>query len=181
MLPFFCHLVKDFQSEKWKKGSGKATNTGMCKSGVDYRDGVKFSTESLPKEGLATKTEEKEAKPRYGIANLETRGYRSSPIRLPVEYYRVESPINQAGQTLEASEVGLQILFPEQMEIGQKLHLKLFFSSGSELNTIQILAEVIWINAQLAEGEKHFQSKVRFINIAPESTTKLKTFLASLS
>jgi len=126
------------------------------------------------------KTEEKEAKPRYGIANLERRRYRRFPIRLPIEYYRADSPINQSGQVLDASEGGLQILLPEQMEIGQKLNMKLFFSSGSTLNSVEVLAEVVWINTQLAEGEKLYRSGVRFINISPEGMTKLKHFLASL-
>jgi len=127
------------------------------------------------------RTEEKEPKPRYGIANLERRKYRRFPVRLPVEYYRVDSPINQTGQALDASEGGLRILFPEQMEIGQNLNVKLFFSSGSELNTVEALAEVVWIDTQLAEGEKHYRSGVRFINISPEDMTKLKKFLLSLS
>jgi len=127
------------------------------------------------------KTEEKEAKPRYGIANLERRRYRRFPIRLPIEYYRADSPINQTGQALDASEGGLQILFPEKMEIGQNLNLKLFFSSDSGLNTIEMLAEVVWINTRLSEGEKNYQSGVRFINISLEDMTKLKNFLASFS
>jgi c-di-GMP-binding flagellar brake protein YcgR len=127
------------------------------------------------------KTEKNEAKPRYGIANLERRKYRRFPIRLPIEYYRADSPINQTGQTLDASEGGLQILFPEQLEIGQNLNLKLFFSSGSELNTIEALAEVVWINTQLGQGEEHYRSGVRFINISAEDVTKLKDFSASLS
>jgi len=127
------------------------------------------------------RTEEKEPKPRYGIANLERRKYRRFPVRLPIEYYRVDSPINQTGQALDASEGGLQILFPEQMEIGQNLNVKLFFSSGPELNMIEALAEVVWIDTQLAEGEKHHRSGVRFINISPEDMTKLKKFLLSLS
>jgi len=124
---------------------------------------------------------EKETKTHYGIANIERRKYRRFPIRLPVEYYRADSPINQTGQTLDASEGGLQILFPEQMEIGQTLNLKLFFSSGSELNTIEMLAEVVWMNPQLGEGEKHYQSGVKLINISSEDMTKLKNFLASLT
>ncbi len=127
------------------------------------------------------KTEEKEVKPRYGIANLERRRYRRFPIRLPIEYYRADSSTNQTGQALDAGEGGLQILFPEQMEIGQTLNLKLFFSSDSELNTIETLAEVVWINTQLGEGENHYRSGVKFIHISPEDMTKLKNFLASLS
>jgi len=123
---------------------------------------------------------EKETKTHYGIANIERRKYRRFPIRLPVEYYRADSPINQTGQTLDASEGGLQILFPEQMEIGQTLNLKLFFSSGSELNTIEMLAEVVWMNPQLGEGEKQYRSGVKFTNISPEDMTKLKNFIVSL-
>ena len=127
------------------------------------------------------KTEEKEAKPRYGIANFERRTYRRFPLSLPIEYYRADSPISQSGQTLDASVGGLQILFPEQIEIGQNLKMKLFFSSEAKLNAIEMLVEVVWINTQLSEGEQHYRSGVRFINISSEDMIKLKNLSASLS
>ncbi len=127
------------------------------------------------------KTEDKEAKFRYGIANFERRKYRRYPISLPIEYYRANSPTNQSGQTLDASEGGLQVLFPEQMDIGQQLRLKLFFSSEAKLNTIDMLVEVVWMNTQLSEGEDHYRSGVRFINISPEDRDRLKNLSASLS
>jgi c-di-GMP-binding flagellar brake protein YcgR len=127
------------------------------------------------------KTEDKEAKFRYGIAHLERRKYRRYPVALPIEYYRADSPVNQSGKTLDASEGGLQILFPEQINIGQQLKLKLFFSSEATLNTIDILVEVVWINTQLSEGEDYYRSGVKFINISSEDMDKLKNFLASLS
>jgi c-di-GMP-binding flagellar brake protein YcgR len=126
-------------------------------------------------------TEDKEAKFRYGIAHLERRKYRRYPVSLPIEYYRADSPVNQSGQTLDASEGGLQVLFPEQMDIGQQLKLKLFFSSEAKLNRIDMLVEVVWINPQLNEGEAYYRSGVKFINISPEDMDKLKNFLASLS
>ncbi len=124
------------------------------------------------------KTEQKEVKPRYGIANFERRTYRRFPMRLPIEYYRDNSPSNRTGQALDASEGGLQILFPEQVEVGQNLKVKLFFSSETGLNTIEMVVEVVWINTQLAEGEKNYRSGVRFANISPENMTKLKEFSA---
>jgi c-di-GMP-binding flagellar brake protein YcgR len=127
------------------------------------------------------KTEDKEAKFRYGIAEFERRKYRRYPISLPIEYYRADSPINQSGQTLDASEGGLQVLFPEQMDIGQHLKMKLFFSSEVKLNTVDMLVEVVWINTQLREGEDHYRSGVRFINISPVDLDKVKNLLASLS
>jgi len=102
-------------------------------------------------------------------------------MRLPIEYYRADSPKNQMGQALDASEGGLQILFPEQLEIGQSLKLRLFFSSGSELNTIEMLAEVVWMNTKWDEGETHYRSGVRIINISLEDMNKLKDLLSSLS
>jgi c-di-GMP-binding flagellar brake protein YcgR len=125
------------------------------------------------------KTAERETKHRYGIANFERRTYRRFPIRLPIEYYPADSPINHAGQVLDASEGGLQILFPEKMEVGQNLNLKLFFSSQSKLNTIEARVEVVWINAQLDKGEKQYRSGVRFVNISPEDMGKLKNFSES--
>jgi c-di-GMP-binding flagellar brake protein YcgR len=125
-------------------------------------------------------TAKNEPKPRYGIALLERRKYRRFPVRLPIEYYRVDSPISQTAQALDASEGGLQILFPEQMEIGQNLHLKLFFPSDSELNIIEMLVQLVWMT-ELGEGEKLYRSGVRFIKISPEDMAKLKDFLACLS
>jgi len=127
------------------------------------------------------KNGEEEIKPRYGIANIERRKYRRFPIRLPVEYYRANSSISQTGQTFDASEGGLQILFPEQMDIGQNLKLKLFFSSGPGLNAIEMLVQVVWMNTQLGEGEKHYRSGVKFTNVSPEDMTKLKNFMVNLS
>ena len=122
------------------------------------------------------KTEQNQVKPRYGIADFERRTYRRFPMRLPIEYYRAESPSNRTGHALDASEGGLQILFPEQVDVGQNLKIKVFFSSDSGLNSIEMVVEVVWINAPLAEGEKHFRSGVRFTNISPENMTKLKEF-----
>ena len=100
-------------------------------------------------------------------------------MHLPIEYYRTDLSINQTGQALDASEGGLQILFSEKIGIGQNLKLKLFFSSDSELNAIEMLVEVVWMNSQIDEGETHYRSGVRIVNISPEDMTKLKDFLSN--
>jgi len=127
-------------------------------------------------ERLLMKTEQKEVKPRYGIADFERRTYRRFPMRLPIEYYRANSPANRTGHALDASEGGLQILFPEQVEVGQNLRVKVYFSSETGLNTIEMIVEVVWINTQLAEGEKHYRTGVRFASISPENMMKLREF-----
>ena len=85
------------------------------------------------------------------------------------------------GMTLEevAGHVGLSVSGVRKRL--RTLKLKLFFSSGSELNAIEMLVQVVWMNTQLGEGEKHYRSGVKFTNISPEDMTKLKNFTVSLS
>jgi len=124
--------------------------------------------------------EKKEETRRIGILDLERRKYPRFKVNLPVDYYRVETPITQAGRALNASEGGLEIYFPEKVGIGDTLRLKLFFSSSeSPLNTIDVLAEVVWID--LLSGEGEYRSGVRFVDITPENLEKLKFFLKDLT
>jgi c-di-GMP-binding flagellar brake protein YcgR len=127
------------------------------------------------------KTEEKDTKPRTGIVNLEKRKYPRFSVNLPVEYYQINSSISHTGRALNASEGGLLIYFPELMEIGQHLKLKLFFTSDSKMNTIETLAQVVWIDIYLSEGWGDYRTGVRFVDISQEDLERLKNFLRSLS
>lgn len=125
-------------------------------------------------------TEKKEAKRRIGILDLERRKYPRFKINLPLDYYRVDTPASQTGRAENASEGGLEIYFPEEMQIGERLKLKLFFSSSeTELNTIEVLAEVVWIDILSGDGE--FRSGVKFVDISPEDLIRLKDFLDRLT
>jgi c-di-GMP-binding flagellar brake protein YcgR len=124
--------------------------------------------------------ENKEAKRRIGILDLERRKYPRFKINLPLDYYRVDTPAGQTGRAENASEGGLEIYFPEEMQIGERLKLKIFFSSSeTELNTIEALAEVVWIDILSGDGE--FRSGVKFVDISPEDLVRLKDFLDSLT
>jgi PilZ domain len=69
---------------------------------------------------------EEESKPRYGTLNLEKRRYPRFSVDLLVEYNRKDLVVRQ-GRVINASEGGLLVYFPEQMEIGQLLRLNPFF------------------------------------------------------
>jgi c-di-GMP-binding flagellar brake protein YcgR len=125
--------------------------------------------------------EEKEIKPRVGIVNFEKRGYPRFKVDLPIEYSQVDSPIGQAGRVVNASEGGLLVYLPEKMEIGQHLQLKLFFVSGSELNTIEMLTEVVWRDIHLGKNWGDYRSGVKFVDISTADLNRLKDFLVSLS
>jgi c-di-GMP-binding flagellar brake protein YcgR len=127
------------------------------------------------------KREEKEDKPRYGTVNFERRKYPRINIDLPIEYYRIDSPDRNNGRAINASEGGLLIYFSGHMEIGQRVRMKLHFASDSSMNTIEMLAEVVWIDIQLDTGRGDYRCGVRFVDISSEDMTKMKNFLRSLS
>jgi len=123
----------------------------------------------------------KEPKPHYGTVNFERRKYPRFNVDLPIEYHRIDSSIDYAGKAHNISEGGLLIYFPEQMDLGQYIKLNLFLSSGFELNTIEVLAEVVWTDIHLDKGKGDYRCGIRFIDISPEDMTKLENFLRSLS
>jgi hypothetical protein len=67
------------------------------------------------------------------------------------------------------------------MEIGQRVRMKLHFASDSSMNTIEMLAEVVWVDIHLGTGWGDYRCGVKFVDISSEDMTKLKDFLESLS
>jgi c-di-GMP-binding flagellar brake protein YcgR len=125
--------------------------------------------------------EENERKPRVGLANVERRKHPRFKVDLPIEFYQIDSPLRHTGQLKNASEGGLLVYLPERIEIGSQLKIKLFFSFGSKLNTIEALAEVVWEDIHLGKDWGDYRAGVKFIDISPDDLNKLKNFLRSLS
>jgi c-di-GMP-binding flagellar brake protein YcgR len=118
---------------------------------------------------------------RYGIVNIERRKYPRFSVDLPIEYYHMNSSVPHAGRALNSSEGGLLVYFSEPIEMGQHLKLKLFFSSESTLNTLEVLVEVVWMDIHLGKEWGDYRSGVRFVDISSEDLTKLKKFLSNLA
>jgi c-di-GMP-binding flagellar brake protein YcgR len=129
----------------------------------------------------AEKQEKDETKPRIGIINFEKRRHPRFTVDLPLEYYRVDSPVPETGRAVNASEGGLLVYFPEEVKVGDRLRLRLFFSIGSDLNTIEMVVQIAWVDLHLGKEWGDYRSGVRFIDISPEDLNKLKTFLRNLS
>ena len=126
-------------------------------------------------------TEKTESGSHIGIINFEKRKHPRFTVDLPLEYRRVSSPVIQPGRVINASEGGLLIYFPEKLEIGQHLELRLFFASGPDLNTIEIVVQVVWTDLHLGKDWGDHRTGVKFVDIAPEDLNKLKNFLRRLS
>ena len=126
------------------------------------------------------KNREKETKPHYGTVNFERRKYPRFNVNLPIEYYRIDSSISHTGKALNISEGGLLIYFHEQMDIGQRIRLKLFFSLGSELHAIRMQAEVVWKDNLLSKEREYYPHGARFVDISSEDGILLRYCLRSL-
>ncbi len=125
-------------------------------------------------------TEEKGIKSRYGTVNFEKRKYPRFSVDLPIEYRRSDLSADQ-GRAINASEGGLLLYLPELMGIGDHLRLKLFFTMGSEMNAIEMLVDVVWVDIHLEKDWGDYRTGVRFVEISTEDLGKLKSFLRSLS
>jgi len=125
--------------------------------------------------------EKEQTESHIGIVNLERRKYPRFTVDLPIEYHRLDSSTRYTGRVLNASEGGLLLYLPEQMEMGQDLKIKLFFTSGGELNTVELLAQVVWTDIHLGKGWGDYRTGVKFIDISSENLNQLKNFLRSLS
>jgi hypothetical protein len=124
--------------------------------------------------------EEREIRPRYGTVNFEKRKHPRFSVDLPAEYNRADLSVQQ-GHATNASEGGLLLYLPEQIEIGKYLRLKLFFSMGSELRTVETMVEVVWTDMHLGNDWGDYRTGVRFVEISAEDMGQLRSFLKSLS
>jgi len=122
---------------------------------------------------------EEESKPGYGIVNFEKRKYPRFSVDLPVEYTWKDLVAKQ-GRVINVSEGGLLVYFSEQMEIGQALRMKLLPPSGSELNTMEIVSQVVWMDVHNGKAWGGYRSGLRFVDISPVDLDRLKSFLVSL-
>jgi c-di-GMP-binding flagellar brake protein YcgR len=82
---------------------------------------------------------------------------------------------------MNLSEGGMMIHSPGQIEIGQHLNSSFSFPSGSEMNIVETLVEVAWMDTQAGEVWGDYRCGVKFIDISPEDMSKLKNFLGSFS
>lgn len=118
---------------------------------------------------------------RYGTVNFEKRQHPRFSVDLPVEYYKIGSPIKHNGRAMNASEGGLLLYFSEPLQIGLYLRLKLFLPAHFTLSAIEMTTDVVWTDIHLGEGWGNYRTGVRFFDISPEDMSKLKKFLLGLS
>jgi hypothetical protein len=102
-------------------------------------------------------------------------------VDLPIKYSRTNVLFKYA-RAVNASEGGLLLHLPEELGVGQQLALKLFFHSYSDLNIIETVVQVVWMDVRLRKDWTwDYQTGVRFVNISSEDMVILRNFLTDLA
>ena len=92
---------------------------------------------------METKAEEKV---HFGVANFERRRHPRFSVDLPIEYHRIHSPAPHPGRLGNISESGLMVYLAEKPEMDQFLKVKLFFPSDSDLEAVEMIVQVVWVD-----------------------------------
>ena len=116
----------------------------------------------------------RETKHHFGVAKIEERRHPRLFLNLPVEYYLAESDIRGTGHTGNASEGGLILYLRKHFRVGDLLKLKLFFSSGPGMNTIEFLSQVMWTEKL---ENKEYRCGMKFVGISPKDMENFNRFL----
>ncbi|MGZ4857289.1 MAG: PilZ domain-containing protein [Methanobacteriaceae archaeon] len=138
---------------------------------------LEYAFQSFKKVKLL-ETEEKETKP-LSETGRERRKYPRFNVYWPIQYNQIGSPISHDGRVTNLSEGGMLFLSPGQMEIGQQLKSKLSFISGSQINTIQMQAVVVWRDIYPNEGWGDYRCGAKFLDISTRDKAELNNLLTS--
>jgi len=120
------------------------------------------------------------AEKRDASLNSEKRKHPRFNVDLPIKYGRTQLFLKYA-RAVNASQGGLLLRLPEEIEVGQRLALKLFFPSPSELNTIKASVQVVWMDLHMRKDWSwDYETGVRFVDICTEDMTVLRNFLINV-
>jgi len=115
------------------------------------------------------------------VMTPEKRRHPRISVDLPVKYSRSNLFFKYA-RVVNASQGGLLVYMPEEIGIGQRLALKLFYPSRSDFDTFETFVQVVWKDVHLKKDWTwDYRTGVRFIDSSPEHTTKLRNFLVHLA
>ena len=113
--------------------------------------------------------------------SLEKRKYPRFNVNLPVKYSRTNLIFRYA-RAVNASQGGLLVHLPEEIGIGQRLGVKIFFPSHSEFNSLETSVQVIWKDVHMRKDWTwDYRTGVRFVNVSPEHMKELKKFLVNIA
>ena len=116
-----------------------------------------------------------------GVYEFYQREHPRFIVELPIDYSRVDCEEEYGGIATNASERGLLVYLPEFIEKGALLKIVILLVKGSEFNTINGMAKVVWgdLAAKVAWGKHRYGLEFQAFNRG--SLDKLKILLIEVA
>jgi hypothetical protein len=108
----------------------------------------------------------------------DRRKYPRLYMDLPLEYRMKYDPHTRGGIVIDASETGFLIYSTEDIPVGSKLRIAVFFPREYELTNFEVFTEIIWKKISIEKRGKGYQYGLRFVEILEEDHLKLKRLLS---
>jgi c-di-GMP-binding flagellar brake protein YcgR len=132
-----------------------------------------------PRKHLKTvrrKTRQTKPKSKEGIFIVERRKNPRFSIELPLDY-SVESVDRSGGVAANASKGGLLVYLPEAIVVGTLLKIEILFVKGLELNSIKVIAKVVWADLAPKEIWGEYRYGLEFQSFQEGDLQKLRRLL----
>ncbi len=114
---------------------------------------------------------------RSGVVSIEKRRFPRFNVDLPMKYSELKARKKQGGIAHDASEGGLLVYLQEELPIGTKLKIEVFFSHGLRLTPIKAEAKIVWADIRGPGDWGEYKYGLQFINIGKDDFSKLKWLL----
>ena len=92
-----------------------------------------------------------------GVFAIDKRRNPRFNVELPLDYSRITDKENYHGTLANANEGGILVYLPERLDIGDLFKIKIFFAKESELNTIEAIAKVVWVDSAAGKSAGEYR------------------------
>ena len=98
------------------------------------------------------------SEPKKGVFVIEKRRNPRFNVELPLDYSPINEKENYHGTVANANDGGILAYLPERLELGDLFKIKIFFAKELELNTIEAIAKIVWVDsaARKSAGEYRY-------------------------
>ena len=106
----------------------------------------------------------------------ERRKHPRRDIKLVLEYWETDDSCHE-GLVCNLSQTGLLIHFTQDIPIGGRLNVRIYFSDGSKLGNFEGVARVVWKQPDCGSDSGGYNCGLEFVLLTLQDRRKLKRLL----
>jgi c-di-GMP-binding flagellar brake protein YcgR len=115
-----------------------------------------------------------------GVLAVDRRKHPRYSVELPLDYCRVDGQGTYGGIVANASEGGILVYLPERMELGATLKIEILYVKGLELDTIKVIAKVVWSDLAVKASWGEYRYGLQFQYIDEKDFERLMVLLKEI-